>query len=59
MNDTTKHIPSMQRPLRCIWHQCYRTLLVEPLMWPCMIEIRQLLSEDPVEMPLMQNEELI
>ena len=59
MNDATEHIPSIHRPLRPTWHQCHRTLLVESLMWPRVIVIRHLLSDDPVEMPLIQNKELI
>ncbi len=59
MNDATEHIPSIHRPLRRTLQQCHRTLLVESLMWSRVIVLRHVLGEDPVEMPLIQNKELI
>lgn len=59
MYDATKHIPSIHMPLHRTSQQCHRTLLVESLMWSRVIVIRHVLGDDPVEMPLIQNKELI
>ena len=59
MHDATKHIPSIHWSLRRTSQQRPVALLLEAVMWSRVIVIRHVRGDDPVEMPLIHNQQVV